>query len=157
MNSMSKETINADKKMQSVWGNLSGKCYVFLEAPGIAQLQKKNDQLMDWLAGDVRQEKLSPVFLPSVLFPSPDTAQSNFAAWRAFWNKDRLAALKRDLNAAARENGFAPNAFEPFWKIINQENPGAFEIPEKYFEMLGIAKSPDGIHATKPHCRREKL
>ena len=50
MNSMSKETINADKKMQSVWGNLSGKCYVFLEAPSIAQLQKKNDQLMNWLA-----------------------------------------------------------------------------------------------------------
>ena len=48
------------------------------------------------------------------------------------------------MNAAARENGFAPNAFEPFWKIINQENPGAFEIPEKYFEMLGIAKSPGG-------------
>ena len=145
MNSMSKDTINADKKMQSVWGNLSGKCYVLLEAPSIAQLQKKNDQLMTWLASDVRQEKLSPVFLPSVLFPSQDTARSNFAAWRDFWNKDRLAALKRDLNAAARENGFAPNAFEPFWKIINQENPGAFEIPEKYFEMLGIAKSPAGF------------
>jgi len=41
MNSMSENTINADKKMQSVWGNLSGKCYVFLQAPSIAQLQKK--------------------------------------------------------------------------------------------------------------------
>jgi predicted exporter/predicted O-methyltransferase YrrM len=145
MNSMSKETINADKKMQSVWGNLSGKCYVFLEAPGIAQLQKKNDQLMDWLSNDVRQEKLSPAFLPSVLFPSPEAAQSNFAAWRAFWNKDRVSALKRELNMAARENGFAPNAFEPFWKIMNQENPESFEIPQKYFEMLGIAKSPAGF------------
>ena len=56
-----------------------------------------------------------------------------------------MAALKRNLNAAAQENGFAPNAFEPFWKIINQENPGVFEIPEKYFEMLGIAKSPGGF------------
>jgi predicted exporter len=92
----------------------------------------------------VRQEKLSPAFLPSVLFPSQDTARSNFTAWRDFWNKERVAALKRDLNAAARKNGFAPNAFEPFWKIINQENPGAFEIPEKYFEMFGIAKSPAG-------------
>ena len=41
MNSMSKDTINADKKMQKTWGDLSGKCYVFLEAPSIAQLQTK--------------------------------------------------------------------------------------------------------------------
>ena len=145
MNSMSKETINADKKMQNVWGNLSGKAYVFLEAPDIDQLQGKNDKLMSLLAKDVRQGKLSHAFLPSVLFPSKDTARSNFAAWRDFWNRDRLIALKRDLGAAARENGFAPNAFEPFWGIINQENPRAFEIPEEYFEMLGIAKSPAGF------------
>jgi predicted exporter/SAM-dependent methyltransferase len=145
MNSMSKDTIAADKKMQSVWGNFSGKCYVLLEAPSIAQLQKKNDQLMNWLVSDVRQEKLSTVFLPSVLFPSQDTARSNFAAWRDFWNKNRLTALKRDLSAAAQEFGFTPNAFEPFWKIINQENSRTFEIPEKYFEMLGIAKSPGGF------------
>ena len=111
MNSMSKETINADKKMQSVWGNLSGKCYVFLEAPSIAQLQKKNDQLMTWLASDVRQEKLSPVFLPSVLFPSQDTARSNFAAWRAFWNKDRVAALKRDLERGGAGKWFCAQCF----------------------------------------------
>jgi uncharacterized protein len=145
MNSMSKETINADEKMQDVWGNLSGKSYVLLEAKSIAELQEKNDQLMNRLADDVRQGKLSPAFLPSVLFPSSQTAQSNFKAWRSFWTEDRLTAFKRDLNNAARENGFAPNAFEPFWKIMNQENPGTFEIPEKYYEMLGIAKSQEGF------------
>lgn len=144
MNSMSENTMNADKKMQSVWGNFSGKCYVLLNASSIAQLQKKDDQLMTWLKSDVRQEKLSPVFLPSVLFPSQDAARNNFTAWRDFWNKNRVTALKHDLNAAAREFGFAPNAFEPFWKIINQENYGTFEIPEKYFEMLGIAKDHAG-------------
>jgi uncharacterized protein len=145
MNSMSNATINADKKMQSVWGNLSGKCYALLEAPDITQLQRKNDQLMTLLANDVQQEKLAPVFLPSVLFPSPETARSNFSAWRDFWSKERVASLKRDVSAAGRENGFAPNAFEPFWKIIDQENPGTFTIPEKYFEMLGIARSSGGF------------
>lgn len=144
MNSMSKETINAEKKMQNTWGNLSGKCYVLLEAPSLDQLQKKNDQLMNLLINDVQNEKLSPVFLPSTLFPSPDTSRSNFAAWRAFWNKDRVAALQHDLNMAAQENGFAPNAFEPFWKIISRETPAVFEIPQKYFEMLGIAKNHKG-------------
>lgn len=145
MNSISKETISAEKKLQETWGNLSGRSYVLLEASDPGELQKKNEQLMTLLATDVRQEKLAPVFLPSVLFPSQQSAQSNFDAWRRFWNKDRVAGLKRDLDASARENGFAPDAFDPFWKIIHQGAPGVFEMPEKYFAMLGIAKSPGGF------------
>jgi len=103
----------------------------------------------------VRQDKLKPVFLPSVLFPSGEQAKSNFAAWKAFWNKERLAELKRHLSEAGKENGFAPDAFEPFWKIIHQEAADSFDIPEKYFEMLGIVNNPTGysqlslLHAGK--------
>ncbi|MBN1365753.1 MAG: methyltransferase domain-containing protein [Syntrophaceae bacterium] len=144
MNSMSEATVNADKKMQDVWGNLSGKCYASLEAPDIARLQKKNEELLNRLSDDVQKENISEVFLPSVLFPSRQKAENNFAAWRSFWNNERIAALKKDLTIAARENGFAPDAFESFWKIINQENSRSFDIPEKYFEMLGITKSIAG-------------
>jgi SAM-dependent methyltransferase len=45
---------------------------------------------------------------------------------------------------AAKENGFAPSAFEPFWKIINNKNLHSEEIPEKYFEFFGITKGPAG-------------
>ena len=144
MNSVSRDTIMSEKKMQETWGNLSGKCYILLEASSLGELQEKNQQLMTLLASDVQKEKLAPVFLPSVLFPSQQSAKSNIAAWRSFWNKDRVAVLKRDLDAAALENGFAPNAFEPFWQIIHQGQPGTFEIPPKYFEMLGIAKTSGG-------------
>ena len=144
MNSLSKDTMNAEKIMQENWGNLSGKCYVLLESSSLGELQEKNERLMTKLAADVEKEKLAPVFLPSVLFPSSPSAQSNFAAWRNFWNQDRVATLKRDLDAAARENGFVPDAFEPFWKIIHEGKPGAFAIPEQYFEMLGIAKTTRG-------------
>ena len=100
---------------------------------------------MTLLSADVQKEKLAPVFLPSVLFPSQDTAQSNFAAWRTFWNKDRVTALKRDLDTAARENGFAPNAFEPFWKIIHQENPGNFrDTPKSILKCWALPKRPEG-------------
>jgi predicted exporter/SAM-dependent methyltransferase len=144
MNSVSSDTLSAEKKLQDIWGDLSGKCYVLLEAPTIEQLQKKNDQLMSLLADDIQKEKLSGVFLPSVLFPSVPTVQKNLEAWQNFWNKARLVKLKYDLNLAARENGFTPGAFDPFWKIIKNKNPQAGEIPEKYFEMLGIAKSSTG-------------
>lgn len=141
MNSMRQDTITADKKMQSVWGNLSGRCYVLLEAKDINQLRDKDEQLLKMLSVDVQQEKLSPVFLSSVLFPNAELAQNNFAAWQVFWNKERVASLKQNLNKAAIESGFAHDAFTPFWKIIDQKTAASFEIPEKYFEMLGIAKN----------------
>ena len=141
MNSVSKDMITADKKLQR-WGDLSGKCYVFLQAPSIAQLQQKNDQLMPVLTADIQKEKLSSVVLPSLLFPSPVMSQKNMEAWQSFWSRERLAKLKRDVAVAAGENGFAPSAFEPFWKIINNKNLHSEEIPEKYFEFFGITKGP---------------
>jgi predicted exporter/2-polyprenyl-3-methyl-5-hydroxy-6-metoxy-1,4-benzoquinol methylase len=142
MNSVSKETIDAEKTLQNTWGDFSGKCYIFLQAPSIAQLQQKNDQLMPILAADIQKEKLSSVFLPSLFFPSPAMSQKNMEAWHSFWDKERLAKLKRDVAVAARENGFVPSAFEPFWKIINNKDVHSGEIPEKYFEFFGITKGP---------------
>jgi predicted exporter/SAM-dependent methyltransferase len=142
MNSVSRETIDAEKTLQNTWGDFSGKCYIFLQAPSIAQLQQKNDQLMPILAADIQKEKLSSVFLPSLLFPSPAMSQKNVEAWHSFWGKERLAKLKRDVAVAARENGFASSAFEPFWKIINNKDVHSGEIPEKYFEFFGITRGP---------------
>ncbi|HOQ41159.1 MAG TPA: methyltransferase domain-containing protein [Smithellaceae bacterium] len=144
MNSVSKDTIRAEQKLQGIWGDLSGRCYVLLQAPDLEALQEKNDRLMTLLAADVREEKLAPVFSPSVLFPSEKPAQKNYEAWRGFWSQERLARLELNLNAAARENGFTADAFDPFWKMIHQNMPRTFEIPQKYFEMLGISATPEG-------------
>ena len=144
MNSLSRDTLSADQVIRKTWGDLSGRCYVLLTAPSLSELQKKNERLMSFLSEEVRQEKLAPVFLSSVLFPSGQTLQSNRAAWQNFWNEKRVTALKSNLNAAAKENGFAPDAFDPFWKIVHQNSSENFEISPKYFEMLGIAQTNTG-------------
>jgi uncharacterized protein len=144
MNSVSEDTINAENKLQETWGDFSGKCYIFLQAPSITELQKKNDQLQPLLADDIQKGKLTSAFLPTVLFPSAKTSKANLAAWQSFWSKQRLAKLQNDVSAAARANGFAPSAFVPFWKMINNKNPHSGEIPEKYFEFMGIAKDAIG-------------
>ena len=144
MNSVSSETINAEQKLQKTWGGLSGKCYLFLDAQSVSGLQEKNDQLMKFLSDDIQKEKLSSVFLPSVLFPSAGKAQENIKAWRAFWNKECLSKFKHDVDSAARENGFAPAAFQPFWNVFSTRHIAPKEIPEKYFEFLGITRTADG-------------
>ncbi len=144
MNSLSKETIAADNNIQKTWGDLSGKCYVFLQAPDISALQQKNDRLLPLLAKDVHAGKLSSAFLPSLLFPSKETSRDNLAAWRNFWSPERLAKLRLDMNMAARASDFAPDAFEPFWEIMSNKNPQPGEIPGKYFEFFGITKNEAG-------------
>ena len=143
--------------MQKIWGGLSGKCYIFLTAQSVSGLREKDDQLLKFLSADVQQEKLSNVFLPSMLFPSAQKSRENLEAWRTFWNKERLSKFKHDLNLAARENGFAPAAFEPFWNVINTKNIEPKEIPEKYFEFLGITKTADRVHTTELTQHRQEL
>ena len=144
MNSMSADTIAADKKMQKTWGDLSGKCYVLLEAQTLAELQKKNEELLSLMASDTASEKLSGAFLPSVLFPSVQIAQKNLESWQKFWTKERVAKLRKEMAAAAKDNGFAPTAFEPFWQNIAGNNIVPTEIPVKYFGILGITAGQDG-------------
>lgn len=145
MNSLRPQTLAAEQKIQSIWGSLSGKCYILLEASDMQELQKKNQWLAGVLASDIQNEKLAPVFLPSALFPSEDVARKNFEDWRTFWNHDRTTKLQLNLQAAADEYGFAPNAFNPFWKMLASDYPGASPIPEKYFNLLGIARTPEGL------------
>ena len=144
MNSLQPETIAAEKKTQSIWGDFSGKCYLFLEAADMPELQRKNAALLDFLSADGQKEMFPEVFLPAALFPSDERSKNNYEAWRAFWTPARLQKLKNDFASAAVEFGFAPAAFAPFWKMIDGEKPRPAEIPEKYFAMLGIAKSPAG-------------
>ena len=146
MNSISKEAINAENTIQKTWGDLSGKCYVLLQAGDIAKLQEKNDQLLRVLAKDKEEGKLSSIFLPSSVYPSAKTAKENLAAWNDFWSPARLAKLKADINTAACEAGFAPDAFTPFWETLTNKNPPIKEMPEKFFDFFGITKDSVGYN-----------
>ncbi|MEQ8214625.1 MAG: methyltransferase domain-containing protein, partial [Smithellaceae bacterium] len=79
-------------------------------------------------------------------FPSAQTAEENLAAWRSFWNPERLARLQKDLNTAAREAGFAPGAFAPFWDTLQNKKPEIKEIPEKYWGLFGISEDAAGCN-----------
>jgi predicted exporter/SAM-dependent methyltransferase len=150
MNSVSSATLAAEKKLQDTWGNLSGRLYVLLEAPDLERLRKKNDQLEALMAREVKGGRLAPAFLPTVLFPTPESAARHFAAWRSFWTPERVGALRTNLEKAAAENGFAPDAFDPFWTVFQAQRPGVFTIPPKHLEMLGIARTSEGFAQLTP-------
>lgn len=71
------------------------------------------------------------------LFQSREDQRERIQAWNGFWNKSRVARLKRDLGAAAAANNLPYNLFDPFLDIISRH----YE-PDNLFES-GVA--PAGL------------
>jgi predicted exporter/SAM-dependent methyltransferase len=146
MNSVSKETLAAEKLLADVWGNLFSRIYVMVEGRDVKELQQKGDSLAALLDQDVRTGTLASAFAPSMIFPGEQRAEQNFSAWRAFWRPNRTAALQRALDHVSVELGFAPDAFVPFLTLVETKEMAALAIPQSFFGLLGISKSRD--HST---------
>lgn len=73
---------------------------------------------LDSLQADGLVYSYSPV--TRLLLLSTEDQQVRIDAWNAFWNKSRVARLKRDLGATAAENKLPYNLFDPFLDIITR-------------------------------------
>jgi len=142
MNSMSGETVAADKRLQGIWGNLTSRVYLLIEGRNPEELQAKSDRLAAMFQQDIRQGTLKAAFALSDLFPGKKQALRHAAAWRDFWTPRRVADLNRALRQAARETGFAPDAFAPFLNSLFATPISAAVIPEKYAGLLGMTPGP---------------
>jgi predicted exporter/SAM-dependent methyltransferase len=143
MNSVSKETLEAEKLLADVWGNLFGRIYVMTEGRDVQELQQTGDRLAALLDQEARTGTLASAFVPSLVFPGEKRAEQNFSAWRAFWQPERTATLRKALKVASMELGFAPNAFAPFFTLVETKELATLAIPQSFFGLLGIAKSRD--------------
>ncbi len=147
MNTVSKDTLAAEKMMTDVWGNVfeNRKVFLMFEGDGMEDLQRKGDRLLEMLDQDLDRGVLSTAFTPSMLFPGEKRRRENRAAWKAFWNQTRIADLKTAMARPAADLGFTPDAFDPFFNTIEKGGRmGTPEIPKPLWEMLGILKNPEG-------------
>jgi predicted exporter/SAM-dependent methyltransferase len=143
MNSVSRESLAAEKLMGEVWGNLFNRIYVMAEGRDIQELQRKGDRLAALLEEDVGNGTLAAAFVPSQIFPGEERARRNFAAWRVFWHQERVSALRETFAQASKELGFAQNAFSPFFKLVEASEMSVSEVPTAFHGLLGIAESRD--------------
>ena len=139
MNSMSEETLAADRTFQAVWGDLTSRVYLMTEGRSLKELQAKSDRLTGMIKEDLKQGKIGAGFALSDLFPGDALAQRRAADWQAFWTPRRVADLNRELRQAGREMGFAPAAFQTFTDSLSGSLPTAAAIPEQFAGFLGIA------------------
>lgn len=145
MNTVSQASLDAEKKMMTVWGDIFNKVYVLTEADSLSALQTKGDRLLALMAADPGAHLLDQAFLPSMFFPGPQRRAANLADWKQFWNAGRVSALRRSLENAAEQYGFARHAFDRFLNRVTHPEQhikvgdGA-GIPEGFFSLMGIAR-----------------
>jgi predicted exporter len=143
MNAVSPETLNAEKLIRGTWGDIMSRLYLMLEGSDRHDLQQKGDRLADMLSQEVAAGRLSQAFVPSMLFPGEEMARKNLAAWRSFWNPDRVAGLRKITGEASQPLGFSPSAFDHFFKLINKKDWQGTDMPEKFSGLLSISVNKD--------------
>jgi SAM-dependent methyltransferase len=143
MNSVSRETLAAEKLLADVWGNLFSRIYVMVEGGDVKELQQKGDRLATLLDQDVRTGTLASAFVPSMIFPGEQRVEQNFAAWRSFWQPERTMALRKVMNHVSIELDFVPDAFAPFFTLVETKEMATLAVPQSFFGLLGISKSRD--------------
>ncbi len=139
MNAVSRQTLEAEERVQRVWGNIQNKVYVMIEGGDITSLRERSDALAALLDEDAARGVVETAFVPSMIFPGEKRTAENLAAWRAFWNKRRLADLRKNIAAASAVSGVTRDAFLPFVRAAEHADHGSMEIPARFYPLLGIS------------------
>jgi len=140
INTISPETAAAEKKISQVWGNVLSRVYMAIESESLPEMQQKSDRLLNLLEADQNSGQLDSVFVSSMIFPGKGRARSNFSDWRAFWTKQRISNLKKEIRTASSELGFTPTAFDPFFRQLYRRQIPTSELPERFSAMMGITR-----------------
>ncbi len=145
MNTVSRETMAADKLFAEVWGDLGDRVFLMTTGPGIVEIMQTDDQLLPELEKDLHEGVLASAFVSSMLFPGEKTARDNYRAWQQFWTKERVTELKKNLEQAALPLGFSRQAFSQFYTFLTPEfQPAPAGVDPRYFSLLGISEQHGG-------------
>lgn len=139
LNSVSEETISAEKLIRDVWGDIFSRVYLMIEGHDREELQRKCDLIADLLHQEVAAGRLSQAFVPSMVFPGEEMSRKNFMAWQNFWTPNRIAGLRKAMGNASQPLGFSPVAFDSFFAMLGRHDMRKTDMPEKYSNILGIA------------------
>jgi len=149
MNAVSKETLQAEKLVRTVWGDIFSNVYLLVEGRDRQDFQQKCDRLADLLNREAAAGRITRTFHASTIFPGEGLARQNAYAWHHFWTSERIAELRKPLEEAARLSGFSAGAFDPFFALLGSRDSSGTDIPEQYAALLGIKVHRDSLAWTQ--------
>jgi predicted exporter len=144
MNTVTPQTKAAEAAVARIWGDVFSRAYVLLEAPTPEALAAKADGLVQLLVEERTAGVLAAGFSPSELWPGPNLARRNAAAWQKFWDSARQARVLGALSRAGKEAGFSEDAFEPFSRAVHAPSAASSPVPPEARSLVGMARARDG-------------
>ena len=138
MNTLSKETVEAEQALQEVWGNLSAKPCLMVKGRTLDDLLLKADRLAEFFKEERRSLALGQDPPRSTLLPGPRTQKMNLKAWSDFWTPERTLGLERSLQETSTKLGFKADAFEPFVNMLHHPVPEPLPFPQEFLAAFGV-------------------
>lgn len=120
LNYLRAENLKDEEHVLKVWGDFSATSVV-VRGRTLQEALQKNDQMSEQLQGLIDDEKVSFFSSISPILPSLETQFENQKNWRQFWSGEEGVKILRHFNKEALRLGFSANAFEPFYKTLQDE------------------------------------
>ncbi|MGB2985531.1 MAG: MMPL family transporter [Phycisphaerae bacterium] len=128
LNSVTPETRRDWDRVVSVFGDVMSSTAFAVQGRNLEEALRQNEMLATLLEDARRRGDVKSVSTIAGLLPSGETQARNRQRWTNFWNDDRLAKLRRDLERACAEQRMRPEAFEEFLRSLPGPMPAiAFE------------------------------
>ncbi len=116
----SPQTIQAEKRFFSLWGDQRGKMVVLVEGSSLEDTLSKNEEIHHLLRQEQEKGNIRVTnFWPS-LFLSLKTMENNRRAWQKYWSPEKQEQVRKDFQRASKHFGFSFSAFEPFFTQLSQ-------------------------------------
>jgi SAM-dependent methyltransferase len=138
MNTLSKETVEAEQALQKVWGDLSAKPCLMVRGRTVEDVLIQADRLAMFMNRERHSSVLDQNPPRSMLLPGPRTQAMNLKAWNDFWTPERMLDLERSLREASAKLGFKHDAFEPFVKLLHQPMQRPSTFPQEFLAAFGV-------------------
>ncbi len=143
MNTVSRETLKADKQFTKTWGSLGNRVFLMSSGKDLHTLLENDQELTKNLNQDMHSGFLRTAFVSSMLFPDKATALDNHRAWQQFWTRQRINDLQKSLINNAMPLGFSEDAFADFLASLSASSIKVPRLEKKYFSLLGISRAHD--------------
>ena len=99
-------------------------------------------QEVEGLGEFLRREKDASVLkgdLPrATLLPGPKAQEANLKAWQDFWAQEHVSALKNSLREGGAKLGCKPDAFEPFFRMLEDPKAPRAPVLRELFPFFGV-------------------
>ncbi|HEY5297421.1 MAG TPA: 1-acyl-sn-glycerol-3-phosphate acyltransferase [Verrucomicrobiae bacterium] len=120
LNGVTESTRHDEALIRKTWGNMLAMTLVVARGATPEDALAQNDHVAKVLA---QQTNFVSVSSLAAVCPSLATQETNIQRWQNFWSPARKNSLRQTLRQVGGELGFRPDAFDPFWKCVEDKPP----------------------------------